>query len=257
MFKQLMGLISGIQQKNRQQNADIKAYQADKKFKAGGGVSPLPDVPNPVQPLKIPSVFSKIMGSLFAPRQEGAQGTQKSVPSPQPTVTPKTTTPTPTPTPGWVPYKKAYDEFYSRRGSPPVSSMTELMAKLTHENPTLRRNPGLVPGVPLLESSGGKNVTYKNNPVNWGIQVQKRGEFNPASWEEAIMKMATGVATRQKDYTPGKLLDDWRQTGNLESFGEWYAPTSDNPEHGGKVYGRRLKSFDDEINALLREFGVQ
>lgn len=258
MFKQLMGFLTGIQNANRKQNTDIKAYQQEQKFKRDGGVSPVPDMPNPVPALPIGNVFRKVMGSLLSPKQAGAQGTPASVPSKQPVVTPKPSmTPAPTPTPGWVPYKKAYDEFYSRRGNPPVSKLTELMAKLTYDNPPLRRNPGLVPGVPILESSGGKNVTYENNPVNWAIQVQKKGDFQPTSWEEAISKMATGVATRQKDYTPAKLLEDWRQSGNLESFGEWYAPTSDNPEHGGKTYGKRLKSFDDEINALLRQFGVQ
>lgn len=242
-----MGFITGIQDKNRKQNTDLKTYQADQKFAKGGGISPLPASPNPVKPLQQTPFFQKIMGAIFKP--QSTQATQKSMPAIQSL--------SPTPTPGWEPYKKAYDKFYERRGNPPVAKFSELMAKLTYDNPPLRRNPGILAGVPLLESSGGKNVTFENNPINWAIQVQKRGEFAPSSWEEAITKMATGVSSRQKDYTVRQGLNKWRATGNLEDFGDWYAPPEDNPEHGGKVYGSRLKSFDDEIKTLLSEFGVK
>lgn len=253
MFKKLMGLITGIQDKNRKQNADIKAYQEEQRFTKGGGVSPLPATPNPVKPLQQTPLFQKIMGAIFKP--QSAQAIQKSVPLPQPSRTIQS--PSPTPTPGWVPYKKAYDTFYERRGNPPIAKFSELMAKLTYENPPLRRNPGVLAGVPLLESSGGKNVTFENNPLNWGIQLTKKGQFSPQSVEEVLTKMATGVSGRQKDYTVRQGLNKWRATGNLEDFGDWYAPPEDNAEHGGKVYGSRLKSFDDEIKTLLSELGVK
>lgn len=246
-----MGLITGIQDKNRQKTRDVKNYTAEQKFSREGGISPLPATPNPAPAIQ--DVFKNLMQRIM-PK---AQATQNRVPSKQMIPTP-TTTPVPTPmtTPAWTPYKEAYDKFYESRGNPPISKHTELLAKLTYENPNLRRNPGIMVGVPLLESSGGKNVTFENNPVNWAIQVQKMGGFKPANWEEALTKMATGVSHRQKDYTAKKLLDTWRKTGDLEAFGEWYAPTSDNPEHGGKVYGKRLKGIDDEIKELLKSLGV-
>jgi hypothetical protein len=153
-------------------------------------------------------------------------------------------------------YKKAYDKFYADRGNPPISKYTELMAKLVTENPTLKRNPGVIAGIPILESSGGKNVTYENNPVNWGIQVQKKGGFSPASWEETISKMATGIDNRQKDYTEGQGLTKFRKTGDLKALASWYAPSSDNPEYGGDVYAGHLEGYDNEIKALLKTFGV-
>lgn len=261
MWKQLMGFITGIQNQNKQQNQNVKNYTADQNFAKGGGVSPLPATPNPAPPLQQQPIFQKLMSVFMKPQQTQAAPVN-SVPTTSQVLKPTNsvaTTPSPTPTPGWVPYKQAYDKFYADRGTPPVSKYTELMAKLTYDNPNLKRNPGVVAGVPLLETSGAvpTKMAFANNPVNWGIQMTKQGKFSPQSIEETLTKMATGLDHRQTDFTTTQGLSDWRKTGNLESLGTWYAPPSDNPEHGGKVYGQRLAAYDSEIKNILKQFGVK
>ena len=101
MWKKLVGFITGVQDKNRKQNQDIKAYQSEQQFKRGGGVSPLPDLPNPVRPVQEMPFFKNLISKIVVPQRAVAKNipsttpTKMSLPSPTPTQAPMTLPKTP------------------------------------------------------------------------------------------------------------------------------------------------------------------
>ena len=66
--------------------------------------------------------------------------------------------------------------------------------------PMFANNPYLLAQIAILESSGGQNITRANNPLNWGARLQAKGEYNPASNEESIMRAITGMGERLPYY---------------------------------------------------------
>ena len=153
-------------------------------------------------------------------------------------------TPTPTPTPEWEPIKKSMEKGWQNWNNPPASAYTQIMAEESLKYPILKKYPFLLPAISILETSGGKNITYPNNLLNWGIIPQKKGQFTPKSFEEVISKAASGIGERMPYYK------EFRETGNLEDLAEVYAPIEQNPETGGKIYAQRLKDIMDVFTNL-------
>lgn len=142
--------------------------------------------------------------------------------------------------------KKAIEEGLNHYGSP-LASMSANFAEMP-DSPIYDEYPYLIPAISILESSGGKNITYKNNPFNWAVYAQKEGKYQPSSIEQAIKDISTGIGGRRAEqgYTSEQLrtaanYEKFRKTGSLEDFANVYAPISDNPETGGNTYANNLR----------------
>lgn len=159
------------------------------------------------------------------------------------TAPPAMTTPTATPTPvlekmlgARTPTREDYEEIIKRGlghwGDVPAKQWAGTFAQAPEMYPIYQKHPYLPAAVSILESSGGKNMTYANNPMNWGIRIPS---FKPQSPEEAIMKMITGVGGRMAAYEP------FRQSQDLSDFANTYAPPCENEtakyiENLGRVF---------------------
>ena len=100
-------------------------------------------------------------------------------------------------------------------------------------------------------------MTYTNNPLNWAIQAQKKGIYSPESYEQVIRDAMSGIGgrTTERGFTPDQIrtasyYDPFRSSMNLSDLANVYAPTSDNPEHGGEVYARNLQ----EVMGILQAY---
>jgi len=140
-----------------------------------------------------------------------------------------TQTPTPTPTPDIVgAILKGFKEYGG--DNLPVATLAATFKDAAYKN---NLNPYLLPSVSILETSGGRNQTFENNPLNWGA---KEPTFKPQSPEETIYKAASGIGTgRAFPY-----YEKYRQTGNLEDFASHYAPPGEN---NTKQYVENLKKL--------------
>lgn len=133
--------------------------------------------------------------------------------------------PTPSPVSSPIDYEAVIRAGFERYGNPPIATMSAKFAEAPLRYPIFKKYPHLLPAISIVETSGGKNITYPNNPMNWGI----RAGFVPASWEEAIEKAMTGIGERMPYY------QRFRETMNLEDFVNVYAPPSENIDYLDKL----------------------
>lgn len=108
---------------------------------------------------------------------------------------------------------------YSHWGDVPAIQWAGTFAQAPDIADVFVEHPYLPAAVALAESSGGKNITYENNPMNWGINVPS---FQPQSPEEAIMKMMTGVGHRMDVYEP------FRESQDIRDFAYIHTPPNEN-----------------------------
>jgi hypothetical protein len=151
-------------------------------------------------------------------------------------------TPTPTPTPTPAPdIKGMIERGLAHWGSPPVATMSGLMASESQKYPILKQHPELLPVLSILESGGMRNmpgayntesgpVSNENQQFNgfgWGLNTNFG--FNPASPEEVIKKVAWGIGNKPQ-------FEKFRQTGKLEDLAQVYSPYSETNPMGGTRY---------------------
>jgi len=149
------------------------------------------------------AVLATVIGALAAsPKQE--------IISPLPDVTP---TPTPTPTP--APYEEAIRKGFEKYGNPPAAKYTPYFVEAVNKYPPLKKHPYLLPALSIVETSGGKNVTYKENLFNWGKQDMPSVPY-------VIERVAKGISEDPR-------YAKFRETGRIEDLAEVYAPRKENP----------------------------
>lgn len=168
-----------------------------------------------------------------------------------------TPTATPSPTPGMSERDamiKAIGEGFQNWGNPPAATLAATFADEALKYPDVYtgENRFMIPAISILESGGGKNLTKREdvapehrayNITNWGINLPQ-GWYTPSSVENVIERTTSGIGSRTPAY------QKFRESGNLNDFGEVYAPSSDNPGTGGSDYIKNLNAvmsvFDDK-----------
>lgn len=113
---------------------------------------------------------------------------------------------------------------FGKYGATPSAQAVQEMVKAQSDYPVFRDNPALLPGVSIIESSAGRNMTRpRNDPtnlLNWGIYT----DFMPKDQAHSVSRAASGIGERMSYYEP------FRQSGKLEDFTSAYAPASDGNE---------------------------
>lgn len=157
-------------------------------------------------------------------------------------------------------YQRAIEEGFKNWGSPPAATLSSTFAKSPEYAPIFEEYPFLLPAISILETSGGAKQAFKNNPLNYGIQAQKTGDYAPNSPQRNIQDAMTAIGGRgrMQGYTESQLrnsayYEPFRQSKNLDDLGNTYAPSSDNPGTGGKDYARNLKKVMEVFQSKLRQ----
>ena len=134
--------------------------------------------------------------------------------------------PSPSPTPSPEPdYLNMIEKGFEKYGSPPIATLSAKFAEAPKRYRVFKKYPALLPAISIIETSGGKNITYQNNPMNWGIKVG----FMPRNWGEAIEKAMTGIGERMPYYKK------FRETLDLQDFVDVYAPSFENENYLDKL----------------------
>lgn len=166
----------------------------------------------------------------------GKKGFISPIPTPAPTPPQTPTpmpTPTPTPTPMGTPGQEVFTRGFEGYGSP-LATASGQFAQSAAQNPL--PDPLLPAIIALMESSGGRNQTFANNPFNWGMQPMP--DLNTA-----IDRIYSGIGGRTPYY------EDYLQSGDLSDFFNVYTPPSPaNPP---------LEELINRYNLLRELFGWQ
>ena len=127
----------------------------------------------------------------------------------------KTPSPVSTPTPTPNPYEQKIKSGFEKYGNPPMTEYTSELANVIQKYPILQKHPYLLPALSIVESSGGKNITYENNPINWGTQPMPNIPY-------VIERAAKGISEDPR-------YEQFRKTGKIEDLAKVYAPKKENP----------------------------
>jgi len=191
----------------------------------------------------------------------GAQATPTAIP---------TATPTPTPSgPTREQYIQAMQavipEIYKGETKLPVTDYAAYIYDETSKYPIFQKYPFLPIAQAILESSGFKNYSTPKKALGWGARVPD-ADYNPKTLEEVIADYASALGGRNAEEEKKKYPGGWqkrmstagnyqnfRDTGDIQSFANLYAPKSDNPEHGGDVYAGRLQYLMDLYQNQLKD----
>ena len=210
-------------------------------------VASVPQPPRPPVPISLQDLFAnaqKIVGGQVAP-----------------TVTP-TTTPTPIPA---GPTREQYIQVMQamipeifKGGTPsrlPVADYAAFIYDETQKYPIFQKYPFLPIAQAILESSGFQNYSEPKRALGWGANIPG---YNPADLKQVIADYASALGGRNQQEEQAKYPTGWqnrmstsanyqpfRETGDLLTLANTYAPKSDNPEHGGDVYAGKLKWLMD------------
>jgi len=158
---------------------------------------------------KISDIFNKIATKLFGsstyviekgkPSQEYMSGgiLNRTNPRPQEEYVPQqqpASRPTPAPAIPQQPVEQKNQQDYTdyiRSGlekysggqaggkSLPIEKYIPTFNEAAQEYEIFAKYPWLLPAISILESSGGLNVTRKNNPLNRAARIQKQGGYEP------------------------------------------------------------------------------
>jgi hypothetical protein len=116
----------------------------------------------------------------------------------------------------------------------PIEEYIPMFLQAAQDYDIFRQNPYLLPQVSILESSGGRNVTRENNPLNWGARLQAAGDYNPESVEQSIMDAITAIAGDTADRPEGtargrtaSYYEPFRESGDIEDFANIYEPANE------------------------------
>ena len=199
-------------------------------------VSPLPPEPTPIA--------TKIAPNRFKVDFQRAK----------PSVTP-TLIATPTPAPNE--YQAAIEEGFKNWGSPPAATLSAEYAKAPASAKIFEKYPFLLAAQSLAETSGGAKQKFKNNPQNWGIVPQAKGDYNPETPAQVINDAMTGIGgTRTlQTHTPTQVntqnyYKKFRETGDLMDFARTYAPPGENDT---EKYARDLQTIMDVFQSKMKK----
>jgi len=120
---------------------------------------------------------------------------------------------TPTPTP--IPYEEIIKSGFEKYGNPPAAKYTPYFAEAIKKYPVIEKNPYLLPALSIVETSGGKNITYPENLFNWGKQKMPSVPY-------VIDRVAKGISEDPR-------YAKFRETGRIEDLARIYAPQRENP----------------------------
>ena len=116
-------------------------------------------------------------------------------------------------------------EGYGRYGATPSAQAVQEMVNAQDQYPVFEKNPALLPGLSIIETSAGQNMTRPkgDNPqnlMNWGIYT----DFIPRDQAHSVNRAASGIGERMSPY------QKFRETNELKDFTDRYAPESDGNE---------------------------
>lgn len=143
------------------------------------------------------------------------------------------TTPTPTPAPRMVAGARtkrpaAYQQVlqgiqkgFEKYGNPPAATMAGVFAEEAMKYPRLKEHPGILPGITIKESSGGKAKT--KNWFNWAIYEPSYNEQDPA---EVIRDVAAAIGG--EDTPSSHYYKKFRDSGDILDLLERFAPRTEN-----------------------------
>jgi len=137
--------------------------------------------------------------------------------------------PTPTPNPMIEALKKGFADYSAKSNfENPLATMSAEMASAAEKNPL--PDPYLPATMSLMETGGGKNMKYENNPFNYGGD---KPDLNTAIDKiyQGIGSTA-GVGTTDGNGMGGKYRD-YLNSGDLQDFFKVYTPSADprNPNY--------------------------
>lgn len=160
--------------------------------------------------VNIPNLISEYIG-----RTDFARPRQAPSPTPGTTQRQDINIPTPTPTPQPRPSTQDFRAGFEEYGSPLATASGQFAnAAQQYSLP----DPYLPAVLALLETSGGLNQRFANNPFNWGMQ-------DMPSLDYAIDRIYSGIGGRMPYY------QNYLQSGNIADFLPVYTPPGGaNPE---------------------------
>lgn len=134
---------------------------------------------------------------------------------------------------------------YSGGNALPIEEFIPMFVQATQDYPVFAQHPFLLPQISILETSGGRNVTRENNPLNWGARLQAQGLYNPQTPEEAIMAAITAIGGAPDRGRSASYYEPFRQSMDPLEFAQIYEPA--NPS-----YGRNLVAGMDLFNQFYQ-----
>jgi len=125
----------------------------------------------------------------------------------------------------------------------PAIKQIPIMMEAIKKHDLFRNNPYLIPQQAILETSGGKNISYPNNLINYGIRSEDINKlFEQVGIDEALQRSAKEMGeTGQvyKRFRTGKPLTEQE----LEEYAKQYEPTNPQYYHNLK---EGLKYFESQ-----------
>ncbi len=141
---------------------------------------------------------------------------------------------------------EAIEKGFDTYGGAPARKYARVFAKEAVKYPATRKQPFLVPALSILETSGGKNVTYPNNITNWGIYEPT---FKPKDVETVIERTTSGLAKRYPQYK------EFQKTGKLKDLVYVYAPpTENNSSQYLRNLKEKIKMFNKHYNGFYTPY---
>lgn len=224
-------------------------------------ISPIPEeIKQEVKPKK--SMLSQAV-------DKGVSVLERYMPSYSKTVRFNEKYPTPTASPTPMPtqtendytendYKMAIEEGFKNWGSPPAATLSAEYAKAPISGGDIyKKHPFLLPAQSLAETSGGLKQKFANNPQNWGIVPQAKGDYTPSSPAQVINDAMSGIGgTRTLDtHTPTQVntqdyYKKFRETGDLMDLARTYAPPGENDT---EKYARDLQLIMDVFMSKMKK----
>lgn len=131
---------------------------------------------------------------------------------------------------------KAIEKRLKEYGSP-VAHLAKTFAEESLKYPIYDQYPYLIPAMCIKETSCGKNVTFMNNLLNWGIKT----DLVCHTPEYCIERAVSGIGKRTSFY------EDFRKTGDLKLLLVRYAPPSEN----------NTDQYYNDLMAEMKRFEVQ
>jgi len=128
---------------------------------------------------------------------------------------------------------------YSGGKELPIEEYIPMFVEAAEKYPIFRDNPYLLPQLAILESSGGRNITRANNPLNWAARIQKQGLYSPESWEQSIADAISAISGDRPQgprYRQTTYYEPFRQSGDIQDFARAWEPRGDE----GASYARDL-----------------
>lgn len=130
-------------------------------------------------------------------------------------------TPTPTPPPA-----QAFEQGFNAYGNIPLTDYANEFQQAAQNSPL--PDPYLPAVLGIMETSGGQNMKYANNPFNWGMQDMESIPY-------VIDRIYSGIGGRMPYYK------NYLESGNLEDFFNSYTPPG--PEHGNPSMEELLQRY--------------